>query len=60
MKWNRHTMDQIITKSRGADVEIGKGKKVPEICRLLEITEQTNSLARRRNRKGVSSIIAAT
>jgi transposase-like protein len=22
-------------------VELGKGKKVPEICRLLEVTEQT-------------------
>ena len=26
---------------RRADVELGKGKKVPEICRLLEISEQT-------------------
>tara|TARA_B100000809_G_C14963904_1_gene468442 strand:+ start:700 stop:834 length:135 start_codon:yes stop_codon:yes gene_type:complete len=41
MKKNRHTVDQIIAKLRRADVEIGKGKKVPEICRLLEISEQT-------------------
>ena len=41
MKQNRHTVDQIIPKLRRADVEIGKGKKVPEICKLLEITEQT-------------------
>ncbi|GAF83719.1 unnamed protein product, partial [marine sediment metagenome] len=33
--------DQIIAKLRRADVEIGKGKKVPEICKLLEITDQT-------------------
>jgi putative transposase len=41
MKQNRHTVDQIIAKLRRADVELGKGKKVPEICRLLEVTEQT-------------------
>jgi len=26
---------------RRADVELGQGKKVPEICRLLEIKQQT-------------------
>ena len=26
---------------RKADVELGKGKKVPEVCKLLEVTEQT-------------------
>jgi transposase-like protein len=41
MKQNRHTVDQIIAKLRRADVELGKGKKVPEVCRLLEISEQT-------------------
>ena len=41
MKQNRHTVDQIIAKLRRADVELGKGKKVPEICKLLEITDQT-------------------
>ena len=41
MKKNRHTVDQIIAKLRRADVELGKGKKVPVICRLLEISEQT-------------------
>ena len=41
MKKYRHTVDQIIVKLRRADVELGKGKKVPEICRLLEVTEQT-------------------
>ena len=41
MKKNRHTVDQIIAKLRRADVKLGKGKKVPEICRLLEISEQT-------------------
>ena len=41
MKPNRHTVEQIIAKLRRADVELGKGKKVPEICKLLEITDQT-------------------
>ena len=41
MNKNRHTVDQIIAKLRRADVELGKGKKVPEICRLLEISEHT-------------------
>ena len=41
MKRSRHTTDQVIEKLRQADVALGKGQKVPEICRALEITEQT-------------------
>jgi putative transposase len=41
MKQQRHTVDQIIGKLCRADVELGKGKKVPEVCKALEITEQT-------------------
>jgi transposase len=41
MKQNRHTVDQIIAKLRRADVELGKGIKVPEVCKILAITEQT-------------------
>ena len=41
MKQKRHTVDQIIGKLRRADVELGKGRKVPEICKLLVIREQT-------------------
>jgi len=41
MKQNRHSVDQIIAKLRQADVELGKGKKVPEVCKVLEVTEQT-------------------
>ena len=37
----RHTTDQIIEKLRQADVAFGKGQKVPENCKMLEITEQT-------------------
>ena len=38
MKQKRHSVDQIISKLRKADVELGKGKKVPEVCKKLEIT----------------------
>ena len=41
MSQKRHTIDQIISKLRRADVELGKGKKVPEVCKQLSITEQT-------------------
>ena len=41
MSQKRHTVDQIISKLRKADVELDKGKKVPEVCKQLEITEQT-------------------
>ena len=33
MKQKRFTVDQIIPKLREADVNLGKGKKVPEICK---------------------------
>ena len=51
MKQKRHTTDQIISKLRQADIELGKGKKVPEVCKLLEITEQTYHV-RRFQRRG--------
>ena len=41
MPQTRHTVDQIVAKLRQADVELGKGKKVPEICKMPEVTEQT-------------------
>ena len=41
MKQKRHGVEQIVAKLRRADVELGKGQKVPEVCRLLGITEQT-------------------
>ena len=41
MAQKRHAVDQILAKLRKADVELGKGKKVPGICKLLEVTEQT-------------------
>lgn len=41
MKKTRHTTAQIIEKLRQADVALGKGEKVPDICKMLGITEQT-------------------
>jgi putative transposase len=41
MKKTRHTTTQIIEKLRQADVSLGKGEKVPDICKTLGITEQT-------------------
>ena len=41
MPQKRHTVDQIVAKLRKGDVELGKGKRVPEICKLQEVTEQT-------------------
>ncbi|MGB0597094.1 MAG: transposase [Rubripirellula sp.] len=35
-------VDQVVAKLRKSDVELGKGRKVPEICKLLEVTEQTS------------------
>ncbi|MBB75157.1 MAG: IS3 family transposase, partial [Planctomycetaceae bacterium] len=42
MSQKRHTVDQIITKLRRAEVLLGKGMKVPEVCQQLEIAEQTH------------------
>ncbi len=41
MKQKRHTTDQIISKLRQADIELGQGKKVPEVCKTIGVTEQT-------------------
>jgi len=41
MKKTRHTTPQIIEKLRQADVALGKGEKVADICKTLGITEQT-------------------
>ena len=41
MSQKRYGVDQIIPMLRRADVELGKGKKVPEVCKLLGIAGQT-------------------
>ncbi len=42
-------MDQIVAELRKADVELGKGKKMPEVCKLLEIAEQAYCIATSHN-----------
>lgn len=37
----RHSPEQIVAMLRQADVELGKGRKVPELCKQLGISEQT-------------------
>jgi transposase-like protein len=37
----RHTVEEVITKLREADVLQSKGQTVPEICRQLGISDQT-------------------
>jgi transposase-like protein len=33
--------EQIVEKLRQADVELGKGVSVPEVCRAIEVSQQT-------------------
>ena len=37
----RHGAEQIVAMLRQADVALGKGEKVPEVCKQLGISEQT-------------------
>ena len=37
----RHTGQQIVAKLRQADGLIGKGKTVPDVCREIEVSQQT-------------------
>ena len=41
MPKKRYEVDQIIPMLRRADVELGKGRKVPEVCKMLGIVQQT-------------------
>ena len=41
MKQKRHSVDQIISKLRKADVKLGKGKKILEVCKELNVAGQT-------------------
>ena len=37
----KHTGPQIVAKLREADVELGKGLTVPEVCKKIGVSEQT-------------------
>jgi len=37
----RHTVEQIITKLREAEIALAKGQTVPQVCRQIGVTERT-------------------
>lgn len=37
----QHTGTQIVAKLRQADVLLGQGKTVPDVCKEIEVSEQT-------------------
>jgi putative transposase len=37
----KHTGTQIVAKLRQADILIGQGKTIPEVCKEIEVSEQT-------------------
>jgi len=41
MVGKRYSTEQIIVKLREAEIEVGRGLKIPEMCRKLGISEQT-------------------
>jgi len=41
MPKRRHTPEQISNKLREAEVLLSKGMKIAEVCRKIEVTEQT-------------------
>ena len=41
MNSRKHSGPQIVAKLRQADVLLGQGKSVPEVCKDLEVSEQT-------------------
>ena len=43
MPRKRYSTEQIVTKLRQAEVELGRGLRVPQVCKKLGISEQTYS-----------------
>jgi putative transposase len=41
MNGKRHKPEQIISKLREAEVELGKGATVPQACKKIGVTDQT-------------------
>ena len=37
----KHTGTQIVAKLRQADILIGQGKKIPEVCKEIDVSENT-------------------
>lgn len=53
MAKRRRTAEQIIAKLREAEVLLAKGMRMPQVCRKLEVTEQTHY----RWRKGCGAVV---
>jgi transposase-like protein len=47
MARKRHSAEEIVNKLRQAEVELGKGKTIAEVCRQLGVSEPTYYLWRR-------------
>ncbi len=41
MRTRRHSAEQIVRKLRTVEVELARGATVKDVCKKLEITEQT-------------------
>ena len=41
MPRKRYSTEQIVTKLRQAEVEVGRGLRVPQVCKKLGVSEQT-------------------
>ena len=41
MPRKRYSTEQIVTKLRLAEVELGRGLRVPQVCKKLGISEQS-------------------
>lgn len=41
MKRKRHTPEQVIRKLREAEADLGGGKSIEEVCKKLEVSQQT-------------------
>ena len=41
MKRRRHTPEQVVRKLREADRLLGEGMELPEVCKVLEVSEAT-------------------
>ena len=43
MPRKRYSTEQIVTKLRQAEVELGRGLRTPQVCKQLGVSEQTSS-----------------
>ena len=39
----KHTAEQIVRKLRTAGVELAKGRTIAEVCKIIDVADQTNN-----------------